>query len=165
MINYNGTELRNLEEQVQKNKEDIAAHYNMDRVLADFGIRIIGTLPNVEDLGTVPEPEYYGDAYAVGTEAPYDFYIWTRADVNAGHPTDYWMAIGKLAIVGPQGPTGPKGDTGPQGARGSSWTSGIANPIFTEGYKAGDQWLNTVSGLVFEFDNNKWNAKQSIRGP
>jgi hypothetical protein len=33
---------RNLEEQVQKNKEDIAKHYAVDRVLADFGIKVIG---------------------------------------------------------------------------------------------------------------------------
>lgn len=42
MLSINGKELRNLEEQVLKNKEDIAAHYNIDRVLANFGIRIVG---------------------------------------------------------------------------------------------------------------------------
>ena len=102
MLNMNGKELRNLEEQVLKNKEDIAAHYNMDRVLANFGIRVIGQVASVEEL---PAPETftgeYGDAYAVGAAEPYTFYIWTRADINAGHPTDYWFDVGRLAIVGP----------------------------------------------------------------
>ena len=103
-----GTILRNLESQVQKNKEDIANHYNVDRVLADFGIRVIGQKLSAADL---PDPATftgeYGDAYAVGESDPYSFYVWTRADVDSGHPTDYWFDIGPLAIVGPQGPTGP----------------------------------------------------------
>lgn len=98
----NGLTLRNLEEQVQKNKEDIAAHYNVDRVLADFGIKVVGQVSSEADL---PDPSTYtgdyGDAYAVGEQEPYTFYIWTRADVDAGHPDDYWFNIGQLAIVGP----------------------------------------------------------------
>ena len=165
MINYNGVELRNLEEQVQKNKEDIAAHYNMDRVLAEFGIRVIGTLPNVEALAEAPTPSYYGDAYAVGTEAPYDFYIWTRADVNAGHPEDYWLNIGQLAIVGPEGPVGPQGPKGDKGERGSIWTTSVSNPTNAPGFRKGDQWLNTVSGSVFQFDGASWLRMNTIRGP
>lgn len=114
MINYNGVELRNLEEQVQKNKEDIAAHYNMDRVLADFGIRIIGRVSTPEEL---PDPATfagdYGDAYAVGdpnnmdiVENPFVFYIWTRPDPDAGYPNAYWFNMGELSIVGPQGVPG-----------------------------------------------------------
>ena len=75
MIKVNNNEYRNLEEQVLKNKEDIAAHYNMDRVLANFGIRVIGQVASAEEL---PAPETftgdYGDAYAVGAAEPYTFY-------------------------------------------------------------------------------------------
>lgn len=120
MITVNGKELRNLEEQVRKNKEDIAAHYNMDRVLADFGINVLGEKATEADL---PDPSTfvgeYGDAYAVGTEAPYTFYIWTRPNPNDGHDTAYWLNIGQLAIVGPQGPKGDKGDQGVQGPMGA----------------------------------------------
>ena len=123
MLNINGKELRNLEEQVLKNKEDIAAHYNMDRVLANFGIRVIGQVASAEEL---PDPATftgeYGDAYAVGAAEPYNFYIWTRADVNAGHPNDYWFDVGRLAIIGPAGPRGEIGPEGPQGVRGNSIT-------------------------------------------
>lgn len=168
MINYNGVELRNLEEQVQKNKEDIAAHYNMDRVLADFGIRIIGTVAYPAYLENVPTPEQYGDAYAVGTEAPYDFYIWTRADVDSGHPEDYWFNIGRLAIVGPEGPRGPVGPEGPEGHRGSKWVaSGYEpSPSLFEPY---DMWLNNrtydVYMLVEQSIGKVWVKQMNIRGP
>ena len=168
MIKIDNIEYRNLEEQVLKNKEDIANHYNMDRVLADFGIRIIGTLPNAADL---PDPfnGQYGDAFAVGDQAPYDFYIWTRADINAGHADDYWFYLGSLAIVGPkgeQGETGPKGDTG---ERGSIWMSAPRNPDSVTGYLPGDQWLNTTNGNVYtvkDYDGTPaWAATGNIRGP
>ena len=168
MIKIDNIEYRNLEEQVLKNKEDIANHYNMDRVLANFGIRIIGTLPNAADL---PDPfnGQYGDAYAVGDQAPYDFYIWTRADINAGHAEDYWFYLGSLAIVGPkgeQGKTGPKGDTG---ERGSIWMSAPRNPDSIVGYLPGDQWLNTTNGNVYtikEYDGTPaWASTGNIRGP
>ena len=169
MIKIDNIEYRNLEEQVLKNKEDIANHYNMDRVLADFGIRIIGTLGDADELENVPHPEAYGDAYAVGREAPYDFYIWTRADANAGHPEDYWLGIGQLAIAGPQGPQGEKGDTGATGQRGSLWIARTGGPSATGPYLPGDQWLNTVNGAIYvlkETDEGRaWVANGNIRGP
>lgn len=115
-----GNTYRALEAQVLKNKEDIAAHYNADRVLADFGINVLGEKATEADL---PDPATfegnYGDAYAVGEAAPYTFYIWTRPNPNDGHDSAYWLNIGPLAIVGPQGPKGDKGDTGEQGPMGA----------------------------------------------
>lgn len=169
MIRIGDKEYRNLEEQVLKNKEDIANHYNMDRVLADFGIRIIGTLGDADELENVPTPEQYGDAYAVGREAPYDFYIWTRADINAGHPEDYWLGIGQLAIAGPQGPQGIPGEPGATGRRGSIWVSSSGNPKIADAFLAGDQWLNTTTGFVYRVtmgnDGPVWVLTGSIRGP
>ena len=169
MIKIGDKEYRNLEEQVLKNKEDIANHYNMDRVLADFGIRIIGTLGDADELNNVPDPEQYGDAYAVGREAPYDFYIWTRADINAGHPEDYWLGIGKLAIAGPEGPQGPQGEEGAPGQRGSIWVSARGIPTNVNAFLVGDQWLNTINGNVYRVkmgnDGPIWDLVGSIRGP
>lgn len=168
MIKIGDKEYRNLEEQVLKNKEDIANHYNMDRVLADFGIRIIGTLPS-ESYLPYPYDGNYGDAFAVGDAAPYDFYIWTRADANAGHPEDYWFYLGSLAIVGPKGERGETGPKGEDGERGSIWISAPRNPLDTEGYLPGDQWLNTISGFIYTLQMGKgyyaWSNTGSIRGP
>lgn len=146
MITIDGKEFRNLEEQVLKNKEDIAAHYNIDRVLADFGIRIIGQVSSADLL---PDPSTftgaYGDAFAVGASDPYSFYIWTRADVNAGHPEDYWFDVGPLAIVGPQGPKGERGQRGPAGVRGQTGATGPQGPQGIQGPK-GDKGDKGVQG-------------------
>lgn len=142
-----GAQYRNLTAQVQKNKEDIAAHYNMDRVLANFGIRVIGQVASESEL---PNPETfageYGDAYAVGAAEPYTFYIWTRADVNAGHPNDYWFDVGRLAIIGPQGPKGDTGAQGPQGVRGNGLTPHNVTP--DGGFILGDSIIQS-SGAVY----------------
>lgn len=170
MIKIDNIEYRNLEEQVLKNKEDIAAHYNMDRVLADFGIRIIGTLGDADELDNIPTANLqYGDAYAVGRQAPYDFYIWTRADINAGHAEDYWFFLGALAIVGPKGDQGETGPQGEPGVRGSLWMSAPRNPDNVSGYIPGDQWLNTLNGTVYtvkEYDGvPAWTSTGNIKGP
>lgn len=105
MFQLNDKQYRNLEEQVLKNKEDIARHYEITRVLNDFGIRVIGRLDTKEELDAVPTDTLdYGDAYAIGAEPPYTFYIWTRA--NDDSDVDYWFNMGELAIAGPQGPEG-----------------------------------------------------------
>ena len=166
---YNET-YRNLIEQVQKNKEDIANHYNIDRVLADFGIKIIG---QVSDVSQLPDPATfdgdYGDAYAVGQSEPYSFYVWTRADVNAGHPNDYWFNIGPLAIVGPKGPKGDKGDKGDKGNP-AKWISAGTQPILTGEILDGTQFLNTSNGNVYEassYPNGSryWKLTGNIKGP
>lgn len=176
MISIDNVKYRNLEEQVQKNKEDIAAHYNMDRVLADFGIRIIGRVDTVEEL---PDPEHfmgqYGDAYAVGrveedqAMAPFSFYIWTRPDPDAGHDGPYWFNIGELAIVGPQGPKGDIGNRGPAGERGSLWYSGTAIPANASNYNVGDIYLRNTGEVYQVIDNNGtnkiWVKVANLKGP
>lgn len=68
-----------------------------------LGIKVIGVVPTAEDI---PEGTYeYGDAYMVGTETPYDMYIYTRADGNV-HTEGYWFPIGKFPMPGPKGPKG-----------------------------------------------------------
>ena len=67
-----------------------------------LGIRVIGAI----DALPIPEGTYeYGDAYMVGTETPYDMYIYTRPDGNV-HTEGYWFPIGKFPMPGPQGPKG-----------------------------------------------------------
>ena len=170
MITINNTQYRNLEEQVLKNKQDIANHYNIDRVLADFGIRVIGQLDNASMLpNTATFSGEYGDAYAVGLEPPYSFYVWTREDYESGHPYDYWFDIGQLAIVGPAGPQGPVGEQGPQGIRGSQWFSGTGIPTTTSGYNVGDYYINVGTGNIWHLhqqgESRVWLLEGNIRGP
>ena len=110
MIKVGNTYLRNLEEQVQY----LTSYHEVNQGLAQWGIRVVGKITSVTEL---PDPKTYegeyGDAFAVGTEAPYDFYIWTRSSTE--DDTGYWFPFGKISItgpVGPAGPQGPKGDTG-----------------------------------------------------
>ena len=91
--------LRNIQEQVAKNKADIAAWQSVQSTLDNFGIKVLGT---VESEADIPEQTYvYGDAWLVGEEAPYDLYIWTRDD-----GTGEFVNIGPLVIQGPQGNAG-----------------------------------------------------------
>ena len=125
MITYNNSEYRNLTEQVLKNKEDIARHYEIDRVIADFGIRVLGQLPSELDI---PAGEYeFGDAYLIDHE----YYVYTRPNPALGHIDPYWLNIGSLSIVGPQGPqgaTGPQGEQGPPGIQGPQGAQGLRGP-------------------------------------
>lgn len=54
---------------------------------------------------------------------------------------------------GPQGPQGLKGDTGNTGApgvRGSKWFTGAGAPSTVTGSLAGDMYLDTTTGTVYE---------------
>lgn len=164
MFKINDIELRNLEEQVQKNKEDIANHYAIDRTLANFGITIVGQASSVSQL---PDPltytGEYGYAYAVGTSGNYKYYIFTRPDPDSGHPTNYWLDVGALSIVGPEGPQGPVGPQGPKGEA-SQWYALIdpSNP------KMNDMKLET-DGDVYQYldagNYQGWVYFTNIKGP
>lgn len=96
---------RNIQEQVEKNKRDIAAWSNIQFTLNSFGITVLG---RVDAEADIPEGTYsYGDAYLVGEEEPYDIYIYTR-DGEDGE----FINMGPLSIVGPQGAKGDQGDAG-----------------------------------------------------
>ena len=67
-----------------------------------LGIKVIGHI----DALPIPEGTYeYGDAYMVGTEPPYNMYIYTRPD-GAVHTEGYWFPVGKFPMPGSKGPKG-----------------------------------------------------------
>lgn len=127
MITVGDEQLRNLQEQVEKNKQDILYILTEEGTLNAFGIKVVG-----EDTTTaaLPDPTTYtgdfGDAYAIGTEAPYNLYIFTRP--NGTHPNPYWFNIGKFPVPGPKGDKGDKGDTGATGATGAKGDTGAQGP-------------------------------------
>ena len=136
MLKFGNKEFRNLQEQVKKNMDDIMFILQEEGVLNEFGIKVVGQEQSVIDMPTVDNykednPDWeYGDAYAVGTEAPYELYILTRA--NGTHPDDYWFNIGEFPMPGPQGEEGPQGQDGPQGPTGPSGQDGVS-PEFSIG--------------------------------
>ena len=161
MVTINNKEYRNLVEQVLKNKEDIAKHYDADRVLEDYGIKVVGQVDFVDQLPSAAlYTGAYGDAYLVGVSAPYDFYIFTRP--FAGETENQWLDLGQLAIQGPEGAQGPEGPQGPRG-KNTRWYIGQTDP-YGEGYSDGDCYLNSKTGVVFIFENNVWTSQGSIKG-
>ena len=163
MITINGKEFRNLVEQVQKNKEDIARHYDIEQTLADWGIKVIGR----QDTWEPPTGSFaFGDAIAVGPEGgPFDFYIWTRrSDLDT---EGYWFNYGPISIVGPQGPEGPEGPQGEPGKAGR-WFVGPTEPTGNVG--EGDLWLRvnsdgSTSGFVYQYNLGGWALQTTILGP
>ena len=138
MFTIDGITFRNLQEQVLQNKEEIARHWDVDRVLADFGITVLGRVNTTQDLPE-SEGENWGYGYLVGETAPYEVYVWTRPNVNTGNPDPYWLNIGSISIVGPQGPAGKS----------------ITNAAIDSNYR-----------LVLTFsDGSKLTLGNSIRGP
>lgn len=162
MLEIDNKQLRNLQEQVLKNQHDIADINEANKVLNQFGIKVVG---QVMDVVQLPDPSTYvgdyGDAYLVGTETPYDYYIFTRP--NQFHETSFWLNIGVFPLAGPQGEKGEQGDQGPQGD-GSKWYVSSNDPASAQGFKNGDQWLNSSTGYVFSFENSTWINKGNIRG-
>lgn len=130
MLKFGNKEFRNLQEQVAKNMKDISDIKAGTMVLDEFGIKVVGEETSVANMPTVEDykennPDWeYGDAYAIGTEAPYDIYILTRA--NGNHADDYWFNIGEFPAPGPEGPEGPQGEQGPQGQTGATGANGLS---------------------------------------
>lgn len=168
MFKYDNIEYRNLQEQVLENKEEIARHWNVDRVLADFGITVLGRLDTVEELENIDEGENWGYGYLVGLEAPYDVYVWTRPNLNVGEPNAYWLNIGKISIVGPQG---PQGEPGPQGPAGVGITSIVQNADYTLTITYGDgtqyitRSIRGVTGATGPKGPQGEQGEQGLRGP
>lgn len=156
MFKYDGKEFRNLQEQVEKNKNDILYILEQEGVLNEFGIKVVGEVESISDLPSTDSEEFaaleYGDTYAVGTEEPYNLYIKTRA--NGTHPTDYWFSLGVFPLPGPQGPQGPQGEQGiqgPQGEQGAQGVQGIQGPQGPQG-EQGPQGPQGIAGPTTSVD-------------
>ena len=167
--NFKGDIERNLQEQVRANKNNdiaLAREIQILKSLADWGIRVLGHLDVWNpDAGSPPTQSYeYGDAFAVGLEPPYDYYIYTRGEQEG---TGFWFNNGPISIIGPKG---EPGERGPQGATGaaSRWYVGPNEPIGT--LTEGDMWLQVMpdgntNGLVRRYERGNWTLYTSIMGP
>lgn len=128
MLKFGNKEFRNLQEQVFKNMQDIKNMTEGTAVLDEFGIKVVGEvateaeLPTVEEYKTAHSDWEYGDAFAIGTTAPYTLVILTRG--NEEIEADHWFDIGEFPAPGPQGVQGPQGEVGPQGQTGPQGADG-----------------------------------------
>ena len=168
MITIDGKQLRNLEEQVLKNKQDIARHYQATQLPINLaGITVIGSITDPADLeGKVGEQ--FGDAYVQVVGEDTKLWIWTRSNPDAGEDTDYWIDI-PFTTVGEQGPIGPVGPRGEKGERGSKWYIKSEAPTSAVGYLEGDVVYVPGEGNIYHLHKIGtqlvWVEEGSIIGP
>lgn len=169
MIKIDNIEYRNLEEQVQYNANNIQRIIEGEELLARLGIKVVGQAETIEGLpNPVTYEGEYGDAYLIGSESPYDYYIYTRP--FQGEIDPQWFNLGPFPVAGPKGADGAQGLRGPQGTRGSQWFSGTGQPTTFSGFNVGDMYINVSTGNIWhlhEYDAGEleWRLEGSIRGP
>ena len=102
------------------------------------GFKVLGYFSTQEELeSTIVSPQA-GDAYGVGTGAPYDIYIYDAINSvwkNNGPLQGAQGPKGDKGDTGPQGPQGERGDIGPQGLQGIQGDPGPQGPTGEQGPK------------------------------
>lgn len=168
MLNFGNKEFRNIVQQVSKNQADINDIKTASKVLGEFGIKVIGYVEKESDLPLVDQfIGDYGDAYAVGTQPPYNYWVWTRPtnDITYAH----WFYIGVFPAKGEQGERGLQGLPGPKGDPGLGVIALPYNPTDVTGYELGQVWINYYNGNVYSLrpdgNNRFWVLQASIKGP
>lgn len=143
MLKFGNREFRNLQEQVLKNMCDIQDIEQGATVLAAFGIKVVGQVNQASDL---PAPATYqgnlGDAFLVGTQAPYDYYIYAKA--YEGQEQAAFYNLGQFPKPGPKGDTGNAAGFGTVSA---TATSVVGNPTVS----VNTSGTNEAKNIAFEF--------------
>ena len=143
MLKFGNREFRNLQEQVLKNMCDIQDIEQGATVLAAFGIKVVGQVNQVSDL---PAPTTYkgnlGDAFLVGTEAPYLYYIYAKA--YDGQEQAAFYNLGQFPKPGPKGDTGNAAGFGTVSATATSVVGQPTVNVSTSG-------TNEAKNIAFEF--------------
>lgn len=143
MLRFGNREFRNLQEQVLKNMCDIQDIEQGATVLADFGITVVG---QVDEASALPSPTTYkgklGDAFLVGTQAPYVYYIYAKAYEGQEQPA--WYNLGQFPLPGPKG---DKGDAAGFGQVTATATSVVGQPTVS----VNTSGTNEAKNIAFEF--------------
>lgn len=111
------------------------------------GFKVLGYFSTQEELESAIVSPQAGDAYGVGTGAPYDIYIYDA--INS-----VWKNNGPLQ--GAQGPKGDKGDTGPQGPQGERGDIGPEGPQGPAGEDAAITVDAPKDGKTYGRNNGAW---------
>lgn len=149
LIYDKGYDLLNPLDAIEKNKQDIQAFKDANQTIAEFGITVVGILSSADQLPA--SGDNFGDAYLIGTATPYDMRVWTR---NIPEQRAMWVDLGAFPLQGPQGPKGDKG---------SQIYSGNGLPTITG--QEGDIYINTSTGILYQYEGTEWKEKFSIKGP
>lgn len=102
------------------------------------GFKVLGYFSTQEELESAIVSPQAGDAYGVGTGAPYDIYIYDAINSvwkNNGPLQGAQGPKGDKGDTGPQGPQGERGDIGPQGLQGIQGDPGPQGPTGEQGPK------------------------------
>lgn len=102
------------------------------------GFKVLGYFSTQEELESAIVSPQAGDAYGVGTGAPYDIYIYDAINSvwkNNGSLQGAQGPKGDKGDTGPQGPQGERGDIGPQGLQGIQGDPGPQGPTGEQGPK------------------------------
>lgn len=120
------------------------------------GFKVLGYFSTQEELESAIVSPQAGDAYGVGTGAPYDIYIYDAINSvwkNNGPLQGAQGPKGDKGDTGPQGPQGERGDIGPQGLQGIQGDPGPQGP-------AGEDAAITVDapkdGKTYGRNNGAW---------
>ena len=153
MLKFGNQEFRNLEEQVEKNAQDIQDFKDGNQTIAEFGITVVGILATADELPA--QGENFGDAYLIGSQTPYDMRVWTR---DVANNTAKWVDLGAFPLQGPKGDTG---DIGSIIMAGQGEPSN--NPTSVYQY-----YINTVTGYWYKPqsapDGFVWVKSFSLKG-
>ena len=131
-----GKRYLNLEDQVEWNKNHIEAFLAGMETVNIFGIRVLAVVATPEDI-PLDETYSYGDAYAVGTNPPYHYYVYTRSGLPAIEGT--FVDIGEFPGKGEKGDKGDPGENGTDGktpyigANEHWWIGGVDTGVSARG--------------------------------
>lgn len=155
--------LRNLQEQVEANKNEIQDILKQQNVLNQFGIKVIGKTDDASKLpSAITYQGEYGDAFAVGTKAPYDLYIFTRPFQD--QTVNQWFNIGAFPVQGPKGDKGDVGPQGPQGIQGKGWLNGFGEPNAKIGIVGDIYYDNGSANTYIKNSSGAWVLSGNLRG-
>ena len=126
MLKFGNKEFRNLEEQVDKNKQDIADLTAGISAAIGYMPTILGVYARFNEI---PTGGYNtGDTFLIGSGTPYSVYVYT--DKNQ------WVNVGQFPVAGPKG---DKGDLG------SVITAAAGSPQVTP-ESLNDFYIDTITG-------------------
>ena len=155
MLKFGNKEFRNLEEQVDKNKQDIADLTAGISAAIGYMPTILGVYARFDEI---PTGGYNtGDTFLIGSGTPYSVYVYT--DKNN------WVNVGQFPVAGPKGDKGDLGSVITAAAGGPQVTPESLNDFYIDTI-TGDWYVasRTVSGSLVYIKSFSLKGEKGDRG-